>query len=226
MLTENPQLLTQRLLALQAPWTIAAGQCRDDHDPVAWPDPTHCGPDLANERQVTDTNAFVEEYALGRSELIDFESEAGIRLQGTLLYPANHDPARQYPMIVYAYEILSPQTHAFQVPNERSYYNFTAWSQHGYFVLLPDIVFRARDPGVSLVEAVRPAVRAVVERIARGVRAQYPGVIVGERPARVCHLFRLRRGPNPNAGLRRVIDDLMGGLHSTTAFLTLAGPVL
>ncbi|MGH7606944.1 MAG: alpha/beta hydrolase family protein, partial [Gemmatimonadales bacterium] len=32
------------------------------------------------------------------------------------------------------------------------------------FVLLPDIVYRARDPGVSAIEAVRPAIGSVVER--------------------------------------------------------------
>jgi dipeptidyl aminopeptidase/acylaminoacyl peptidase len=122
------------------------------------------GADLASARRITGTNPFAGDYAWGRAELIDFESEAGVRLQGTLLYPANHDPAMRYPMIVYAYEILTPQMHAFQPPSERSYYNVTAWTQHGYFVLLPDVVFRARDPGVSLLEALHPAVRAVVDR--------------------------------------------------------------
>jgi dipeptidyl aminopeptidase/acylaminoacyl peptidase len=67
-------------------------------------------------------------------------------------------------MIVYAYEMLSQGAHQFQPPSERSYYNFTAWTQQGYFVLMPDIVFRKRDPGVSLLETLRPAVKSVVDR--------------------------------------------------------------
>jgi dipeptidyl aminopeptidase/acylaminoacyl peptidase len=122
------------------------------------------GPDLASARRVTDTNPFQGDYAWTRAELLDFESEAGKRLQGVLLYPANHEPEREYPMIVYTYEMLSQQLHFYQPPSERSYYNFTAWTQHGYFVLLPDIVYRARDPGVSALEALRPAIRAVTER--------------------------------------------------------------
>jgi dipeptidyl aminopeptidase/acylaminoacyl peptidase len=122
------------------------------------------GPALADARSIVRTNPFAGEYAWGRAELIDYTSEAGIPLQGTLLYPANHDPSRRYPMIVYAYELMTPQMHMFQVPSERSYYNFTAWTQHGYFVLLPDIVYRAREPGVSALEAVHPAVSTVVER--------------------------------------------------------------
>jgi dipeptidyl aminopeptidase/acylaminoacyl peptidase len=38
---------------------------------------------------------------------------------------------------------------------------FTA---NGYFVLLPDIVYRDRDPGRSAVEAIVPAVQAVIDR--------------------------------------------------------------
>jgi dipeptidyl aminopeptidase/acylaminoacyl peptidase len=122
------------------------------------------GPALADPRVVTRMSPFADDFALGDSQLFDFTSEAGFRLQGTLLFPANYDPAQTYPMIVYAYEMLSPSTHFFQSPSERSYYNFTTWTQNGYFVLLPDVRFRARDPGVSLLEALRPAVAAATKQ--------------------------------------------------------------
>ncbi|NRA95793.1 MAG: prolyl oligopeptidase family serine peptidase, partial [Planctomycetes bacterium] len=73
-------------------------------------------------------------------------------------------PARRYPMIVYTYEILAPQIHKYQAPDERSYYNFTAWTQQGYFVLMPDIVYRPREPGICAIEAVRPAVKTIVDK--------------------------------------------------------------
>ncbi len=122
------------------------------------------GPELVDARTVARTNPFLEDFAWTRAELLHFDSEAGVPLKGVLLYPADHDPSREYPMIVYTYEKLSQGMHAFQVPSERSYYNFTVWTQEGYFVLLPDIVYRARDPGVSALEAVRPAVASVVDR--------------------------------------------------------------
>ncbi|MEE2635822.1 MAG: prolyl oligopeptidase family serine peptidase [Acidobacteriota bacterium] len=122
------------------------------------------GPDLSSTRQVTATNPFQDDYAWTRSELLDFESETGVPLQAALLYPAVYDPAIRYPMIVYTYEIQAPQIHRYEAPDERDYYNFTAWTQHGYFVLLPDIVYRARAPGLSALEAVRPAVEHVVDR--------------------------------------------------------------
>jgi len=134
-------------------------EARDDS-----PDYFVGGPVLSNARQVTSTNLAQAKYAWTHSELLKFRSDSGDALQGVLLYPANHDPQKKYPMIVYAYEKLSQELHSYQAPDEDNYYNFTAWTQQGYFVLLPDIKFRARDPGVSLLEALRPAVRSVVNR--------------------------------------------------------------
>lgn len=135
---------------------------REDFDDS--PDLFVGGPDLRNARQVTETNPFQAEFAWGRSELIEYRSETGRRLQGALFYPVAYDASREYPMIVYQYEILSPRVHGYVVPSERSYYNATVWTSQGYFVLMPDIVYRPRDPGRSAVEAVVPAVHAVLER--------------------------------------------------------------
>ena len=114
-------------------------------------------------RRTTRTNPFQSEYAWGRAELIEFDNAWGDHLQGSLYYPANYQPGRQYPMIVYIYEIRSYQVNAYQVPSERQYYNFQRWVQDGYFVFQPDIVYRDRDPGVSAVASLEPAVAAVVE---------------------------------------------------------------
>ena len=127
------------------------------------PDYFVAGPDLGDARQVTRTNPFQDDYAWGRTELIDYENEWGRRLQGMLIYPANHDPDRQYPMIVNHYELLSQTLHQYQVPDPTQYYNVQIWSQEGYFVFRPDVVYRDRRPGQSNVETLRPAVAAAVE---------------------------------------------------------------
>ncbi|HSM04301.1 MAG TPA: YqiA/YcfP family alpha/beta fold hydrolase [Longimicrobiales bacterium] len=116
---------------------------------------------FGDRRLVAESNPFQSEYAWTRSEMVEYVDGEDRRQHGVLLYPANHDASRRYPMIVYAYEILSPQRHVWEAPSERDYYSFTAWTQEGYFVLLPDIVFRARDPGVSTAEAVGAAIEAV-----------------------------------------------------------------
>ena len=122
------------------------------------------GADLGDARQLSSLNPFQQQYAWGRSELVDFMSAAELPLQAALFYPANFDPAKKYPMIVYTYELLSQGVHNYVAPSERSYYNIAVWTARGYFVLEPDIVFRGRDPGISVLEAVEPAVRAIVAR--------------------------------------------------------------
>jgi dipeptidyl aminopeptidase/acylaminoacyl peptidase len=120
--------------------------------------------ELADARQLSQLDPFHGGYAWGRSELVDFMSAAELPLQAALFYPADYDATKKYPMIVYTYELLSQGVHNYVVPSERSYYNIAVWTAKGYFVLEPDIVFRGRDPGISVLEAVEPAVRAIVAR--------------------------------------------------------------
>jgi dipeptidyl aminopeptidase/acylaminoacyl peptidase len=119
---------------------------------------------LADARALTATNTFQREYAWGKSELVNFTSSIGRPLQAILYYPANHDAKKKYPMIVYTYEMLSDGLHRYIAPRENDYYNANVFTQQGYFVLMPDIVFRPREPGVAVLHAVEPAVKAVLAR--------------------------------------------------------------
>jgi dipeptidyl aminopeptidase/acylaminoacyl peptidase len=126
------------------------------------PDYFAAGPNLRDGRQISHTNPFHDDYLWGHSELIEYQNSWGERLQGALFYPADYEPGRQYPMIVYIYEIRSPSVHSYSVPSNRSAYNTAVWTSQGYFVLQPDIVYRDRNPGLSAVEAIVPAVETVV----------------------------------------------------------------
>jgi dipeptidyl aminopeptidase/acylaminoacyl peptidase len=122
------------------------------------------GAALRDAAQASATNPFQRDFAWGKGEVMDFTSAAGRPLQAALFYPANYEPGRRYPMIVYTYERLSQGVHNYVVPTERNYYDASVFTQNGYVVLMPDIVFRDRDPGVSVLEAVVPAVREAVRR--------------------------------------------------------------
>ncbi len=121
------------------------------------------GADLREARQVTETNPFQRDFAWGRSQLIDYTTDQGRHLQGALIYPAGYEAGRQYPMIVYNYELLSQNVHRYVVPSDRSYYNLSVFANEGYLVLLPDIVFRPRQPGWSVVECIGAGVEKVIE---------------------------------------------------------------
>ena len=112
--------------------------------------------------QVTSTNPFQEDYAWGRAELIEYTTDAGLDLQGILVYPANFREGERYPLILYQYERLSDGLHRYRSPSERDYYNQQVWSQEGYFVLLPDIVYEPGRPGPSALDAVNHALDAAL----------------------------------------------------------------
>ena len=57
------------------------------------------------------------------------------------------------------YEKLSRNLHVYSVPTNRSPYNAAVFTAAGYFFLNPDISFRARDPGLSALDAVESAVK-------------------------------------------------------------------
>ncbi|HSJ12984.1 MAG TPA: prolyl oligopeptidase family serine peptidase [Longimicrobiales bacterium] len=126
------------------------------------PDWFVAGAGLTDARQVSRTNPFMGEYAWGRAELVDYVNARGDSLQAALLYPANWEPGQRYPLLVYPYERTSSTLHTFAAPSERTPYNTTVFTQNGYFVLRPDIRYRGRDPGISAIESLLPAVDRVL----------------------------------------------------------------
>ena len=116
-----------------------------------------------NPKLLVQTNPQQEDFNWGKSELISFTNADGKELQAALVYPANYDPNKTYPMVVYIYEILSNGVHGYTAPSIRSAYNITNFSQRDYFILRPDIVYDIDDPGVSAVKCVVPAVEQMLE---------------------------------------------------------------
>lgn len=113
--------------------------------------------------QISNTNSFQQEYQWGKSELITYENAQGKKLQGALFYPANYKKGKKYPMITYIYEKLSQNLHRYTIPWAGSYYNRTIFTHEGYFVLMPDIVFEAGNPGISSAKTIEIAVNKALE---------------------------------------------------------------
>jgi dipeptidyl aminopeptidase/acylaminoacyl peptidase len=120
------------------------------------------GPGLRDGIAVAKTNPFAGDYAWGRSELIEYKNDRGERLQAALSYPAGYQPGKKYPMVVYVYERLSDGLHRWSSPSEREPYNAAVFTSLGYIYLQPDIAFRPRDPGVSVVDCVSAAVKKAI----------------------------------------------------------------
>ncbi len=116
-----------------------------------------------NPEALTNTNPQQDDYHWADDELITYTNKRGEELEGRLLYPADYDPDKEYPMMVYIYEELSQSLHSYSMPNRTNAYNQRRFSSEGYFVFMPDITYELRRPGESAVESVVPAVEKVLE---------------------------------------------------------------
>jgi dipeptidyl aminopeptidase/acylaminoacyl peptidase len=127
------------------------------------PPTLHVSENFNATKEVVGINPQHKNYHWGKSELISFTSKKGKKLQGALFYPANYNPEKKYPMIVYIYETLSNTVHGYTAPSQRGAYNTTNFTTNGYFVFRPDIVYEINDPGISAVNCVIPAVEEVLK---------------------------------------------------------------
>ncbi len=118
---------------------------------------------FASPRKVTDANPFIGEYAWGSKRLVDFTNSKGQRLQGTLTLPANYQPGKKYPMLVYFYELLSNTHNVFPMPQFDDRPHFAEYASDGYVVFQPDIVYETGKPGTSALDCVTSGVKKVIE---------------------------------------------------------------
>ncbi len=117
---------------------------------------------LVSRRRLTDANPEQTSVAwCAGARLVDFESAKGDRLQAALLLPADHDPSRRYPTIVYIYERLSDGLHRYLQPSAYGF-NPAVYTSRGYAVLMPDITYKINDPGMSALWCVLPALDAAI----------------------------------------------------------------
>ena len=119
---------------------------------------------FASPTKVTAANPFIGEYAWSpKKVLVEYKNSKGQRLQGTLLYPANYQPGKQYPMLVYFYELLSNTDHQFPMPIFDDRPHFAEYASDGYFVFQPDIVYETGKPGTSALDCVTSGVKKVID---------------------------------------------------------------
>ncbi len=112
--------------------------------------------------KVTEGGAQLDPFLWGTGELIEYTNADGVTLQAALYKPADFDPTKQYPLMVYLYERLSQIVHRFSPPAPGTSINFPHYVSNGYLLLMPDIIYTEGAPGDSALKCVLPAVDAVV----------------------------------------------------------------
>ena len=113
-------------------------------------------------QQVSQGDLQRQPFAWGRAELRTYRSLHGEILPMAVFLPANFDPAKKYPLIVYLYERLSQTVNWFIPPTPGTTINPSFYTSNGYMVVMPDIAYRIGDPGASAVACVMPAVDEVI----------------------------------------------------------------
>ena len=117
---------------------------------------------LADGTKVTDANPQQKDFLWTKgSRLVEYTGIKGDKLQGALYLPANYDPSKKYPTIVYIYEKLSQAANAYPQPGFNGF-SVGAYTSNGYAVLTPDITYRVNDPGISAAFCIQAALKAAI----------------------------------------------------------------
>lgn len=130
---------------------------------VDFPDYYTSNTAFAGIRKITDANPQQKQYAWGKRILVDYTNSRGIKLQGTLALPANYEPGKKYPMIVYFYEKMSQMHHQYSMPVFDDRPHMSLYSSNGYLVFQPDNVYEEGRPGTSSLDCITSAVKKVID---------------------------------------------------------------
>ena len=94
-------------------------------------------------------------------QLVNYTCDKGDKLQAALYLPADYEKGKAYPTVVNFYERMSQTANTFANPTANGF-NRSVYTSAGYAVLIPDIVYKVNDPGMSAVWCMVPAVNAAI----------------------------------------------------------------
>ncbi|WP_288251380.1 prolyl oligopeptidase family serine peptidase [uncultured Flavobacterium sp.] len=118
-----------------------------------------------SEKLVFQSNPQQSDFLWGHSQMIYYQNSKNRDLRGVLIYPADYNPDKKYPMIVQIYEELHQRIHKYVNPSllNSTGFNHTAASLEGYFVFLPDIIAEPGNPGEAITDCIKAAIGKVIE---------------------------------------------------------------
>jgi dipeptidyl aminopeptidase/acylaminoacyl peptidase len=114
-------------------------------------------------RKISEVNPQIKEFAWGKAELVEWSSADGTPLQGVLIKPANYEPGKRYPVIVYYYRFFSQRLYEFNQMAVNHRPNFPFYTSNGYAIFLPDIHFEIGTPGFSATKSLVPGVQKLID---------------------------------------------------------------
>lgn len=117
-------------------------------------------------KRVTHINPVFDQYVMGQSRLIEWQTLNGQRVHGALLLPAGYTLGNRYPLIVYQYPGSMWSTHGNLFgfnPFSSAVENWQFFATRGYAVLLADVPARPETYMRDIAAAILPGVDKVIE---------------------------------------------------------------
>lgn len=128
-----------------------------------YPDLWVATPFFESMRKVSDANPEIKDYTWGTTEVVEFTTVNGDKLQGYVIKPDNFNPKKKHPLLVYFYDQFSDRARTFYRPylNHRPIYQM--YLSDGYMVFLPDIKYHEGRPGMDATEALTAGVQSIID---------------------------------------------------------------
>ena len=122
------------------------------------------GVDFQNPRQLTHINPVDDTVVMGTGQLINWRSLDGEELYGALLLPADYEPGKRYPLVVWVYggDRGGDRVNRFGLEGP-GINNLQLLATRGYAVLFPDVPLQKGTPMQDLAKMVLPGVDRAIE---------------------------------------------------------------
>ncbi|WP_035726582.1 S9 family peptidase [Eisenibacter elegans] len=116
------------------------------------------------QQRISRANPQQDQYLWGSVVPVSWTAYDGTPLEGMLYRPENFDPNKKYPLMVYFYERNAENIHRHWAPAPiRSIINFSYFTSNGYFVFVPDIVYKDGYPGESAYNCIISGTEAMLK---------------------------------------------------------------
>jgi dipeptidyl aminopeptidase/acylaminoacyl peptidase len=161
-------------------------------------------------RRLTNVAPALSQRALGKSEVLEWRSLDGELQRGALIYPADYEAGKSYPLIVKVYggSSISDHLNLFGYANA-PVENLHLYTTRGYALLLADSKLNVGTPMVDLMKSVMPGIdRAIATGLADPQRIGITGHSYGGYSV----LSLLVQSPRFKAAVMRAgMGDLIAG---------------
>lgn len=135
------------------------------HSNIDYPDLFATQQNGMAEKQLSFTNPQQSDYNWSHVELIRWNSYDGIPLEGLIYKPENYDANKEYPLLVYYYELYADEIHNHYAPKPTASIIFpTEYASAGYVVFIPDIRYKPGHPANSAYDCIMSGTDAVLKK--------------------------------------------------------------